>query len=166
MANRTIVIHIAQIPPSKTSQQKGVRAFVDKSGKPRTQFFEKKAVKEELDILCSAMAPHCPETPIRGPISLAVTFVYPWRKEDVSSATKKESALLLGAEWKITKPDTDNLVKGIKDRMARLMFFHDDAQIAEELVRKFHGGKVGVWIVIKELGWRRDIGHGCAEQDS
>ena len=39
-------------------------------------------------------------------------------------------------EWRITKPDTDNLQKMLKDCMTEIGFWKDDAQVVKETVEK------------------------------
>ena len=39
-------------------------------------------------------------------------------------------------EWRITKPDTDNLEKLLKDCMTQVGFWKDDAQVVKEVVEK------------------------------
>jgi Holliday junction resolvase RusA-like endonuclease len=53
--------------------------------------------------------------------------------------------------WKTSKPDTDNLIKMIKDEMTRLGFWGDDAQICSEWSAKLYGRTSGVFIKITEL---------------
>lgn len=63
--------------------------------------------------------------PLQGPCRLTVTAFYTWPK----SATKKRKAAPDGA-WKDTKPDTDNIVKIIKDSLNGIVFV-DDAQCSD-----------------------------------
>ena len=52
-----------------------------------------------------------------------------------------------------TKPDTDNLIKVLKDTMTKLRFWGDDAQVAKETIRKqWSKIKPGIAIEIAELG--------------
>lgn len=54
-------------------------------------------------------------------------------------------------EYKISKPDTDNLQKMLKDIMTELKFWKDDALVASEIVEKFYADIPGLFIVIQEL---------------
>ena len=54
-------------------------------------------------------------------------------------------------EYKITKPDTDNLVKMVKDVMTDLGYWRDDAQVASEVIEKFWAAMPGLYVYIEEL---------------
>ena len=53
--------------------------------------------------------------------------------------------------YRITKPDTDNLQKLLKDCMTRVGFWEDDALVASEIVEKFWSQVPGIYIRIEEL---------------
>ncbi|MBE6902906.1 MAG: RusA family crossover junction endodeoxyribonuclease, partial [Ruminococcaceae bacterium] len=53
--------------------------------------------------------------------------------------------------YKLTKPDTDNLNKLLKDCMTKLGFWKDDALVASEIIEKFYGEIPGVYIRIEVL---------------
>ncbi|MEK4425894.1 RusA family crossover junction endodeoxyribonuclease [Solibacillus sp. FSL K6-1523] len=76
-----------------------------------------------------------PQEPIMEPIRLKVdVFIVPPKKYH----TKPKQALIDSGELRpTTKPDLDNLVKGIKDGCTKIIW-HDDAQIVEMVVRKFY----------------------------
>ena len=54
-------------------------------------------------------------------------------------------------EYKITKPDTDNLQKLLKDVMTKLGYWADDNLVASEIVEKFWAEKPGIYIRIEDL---------------
>lgn len=54
-------------------------------------------------------------------------------------------------EYRITKPDTDNLQKLLKDCMTICGFWKDDALVASELCEKFWAEIPGIYIRIEEL---------------
>ena len=76
-----------------------------------------------------------PSEPIQEPIKLVVDiYIVPPKKYH----TKPKQALIASGELRpTTKPDLDNLVKGIKDGCSKIIW-HDDAQIVEMVVRKFY----------------------------
>jgi Holliday junction resolvase RusA-like endonuclease len=53
--------------------------------------------------------------------------------------------------YRITKPDTDNLQKLLKDCMTKVGFWTDDCLVASEIVEKFWAEIPGIWIRIEEL---------------
>jgi Holliday junction resolvase RusA-like endonuclease len=71
----------------------GVRAFKSQKGK-----------QVENDLI-NLLAPHRPDEPFEGPVSLKVSWVWPWRKGD----SKKVRALK--AIPYTSRPDLSNLVK-------------------------------------------------------
>jgi Holliday junction resolvase RusA-like endonuclease len=74
--------------------------------------------------------------------------------DDMTEINKKKIG-----KWKTTRPDTDNLIKALKDTMTDLGFWDDDSQVADERVRKKWTTKerAGVTIVIDTLKEREDI---------
>ena len=61
---------------------------------------------------------------MNGPLELKVTWLFPRGK------THKHM------EWRVTKPDTDNLEKMLKDCMTHLGFWKDDSQVVKETCEK------------------------------
>ena len=74
-----------------------------------------------------------------GPVRLSTTWIY------LATTTHPVKS------WKITKPDTDNLVKLLKDVMTDLGFWTDDALVACEEIQKFYLDKPGLYVEIEEL---------------
>ncbi|MEG0471295.1 MAG: RusA family crossover junction endodeoxyribonuclease [Solibacillus sp.] len=89
-----------------------------------------------------------PTEPIQESIRLEVdVFIIPPKKYH----TKPKQALIASGELRpTTKPDLDNLVKGIKDGCTKIIW-HDDAQIVEMVVRKFYGMQPRVEVKIKVI---------------
>ena len=126
---------IATTPPTSTAQMKQVRVV---KGKPI--FYDPPAVKEARNVLSAHLAMHKPNKPLTGPISLRVLWLFP-----------KGNSHRHG-EWRITKPDTDNLQKLLKDCMTRCGFWNDDAQVVREIAEKrWSDDPCGIYIEIEEL---------------
>ena len=124
-------------PPTATAQEKQVRIV-----RGRPMFYEKAAAKEAKRLLISELTKHKPEQPMQGPIRLQVVWYFPKRKAD----------RFTGNKYKDTKPDTDNLQKGLKDCMTKVGFWNDDAQVAIERAAKYWtGGIPGILITVEEL---------------
>ncbi|WP_253896077.1 RusA family crossover junction endodeoxyribonuclease [Solibacillus sp. R5-41] len=67
------------------------------------------------------------------------------------STTQSQSPLIASGELRpTTKPDLDNLVKGIKDGCTKIIW-HDDAQIVEMVVRKFYDMQPRAEVKVKVL---------------
>lgn len=87
-----------------------------------------------------------PSEPILEPIKLEVdVYIVPPKKYH----TKPKQALIASGELRpTTKPDLDNLVKGIKDGCSKIIW-HDDAQIVEMIVRKFYDMQPRAEVTVK-----------------
>lgn len=131
---------ISCIPPKSTSQQKGIMMI---GGKPR--HFKKKKVAEAENSMIALLSQYQPETSFEGPVSLKVTWTYPWR----SAETKKNKTK--GSMWSDKRPDCDNLIKMLADCMTRLAFWNDDSQIAKLEFSKQWGDHPGIGIEIENL---------------
>ncbi len=108
------------------------------NGRPR--IYEPAELRAARQLFRDHLAKHRPDQPLEGPVELSVYWCYPATKEHPE------------ASWKTTKPDTDNLVKMLKDEMTRLGFWKDDAQVCAELLNKLYDRVPGVWIVVAQLG--------------
>ena len=109
-------------------------------GQGRT--YKDAGLREVESRLMEALKPYVPSAPWNGPVALSVAFAYGTKSE-------KKSGL-----WKITKPDTDNLMKTLKDCMTSCGFWWDDAQVAQETARKYWSEFPGIVIEIYKLGER------------
>ena len=89
------------------------------------------------------------------------------RQRSAALAAELEGAVIFSVEFrfpatkphkdgdpKITRPDTDNMVKLLKDCMTRLGFWTDDAQVCMETVRKSYAAEPGVRIIVSKWGAR------------
>ena len=117
---------LKMIPPTATAQQKGERVVGG-----YIHHYKKKNVAAAEAILRDALLPYVPAEPITdAPIWLSVVWMFPYPK----SAKKHKPGW---ARKKITRPDTDNLQKLLKDCMTDAGFWNDDAQVCVESVSKF-----------------------------
>lgn len=123
--------------PARVTHQSGTRYS-------RHGTYKTKALKQWEQTLANAMEAMVPASPIQGPVKLAVSFRYkPSRTKDLM-------------KWKVTRPDTDNMVKTLKDVMSRLHFWNDDSQVCYELTAKGWGHDPGILILVEELGENYD----------
>ena len=129
---------LKMIPPTATAQQKGERVV-----NGYIHHYKKKNVADAEAILRDALLPHIPPEPITDqPIMLSVRWTFPYPK----SAKKHRPGWY---RWKITRPDTDNLNKLLKDVMTDMGFWKDDALICAEVIQKAYGDEPGIEIGIK-----------------
>lgn len=106
-------------PPTVTAQQAKVAVVGN-----RPMFYKPEKVKAARQMLIRHLRPFKPDTPYEGAIELHVVWLFPKGKSHKHN------------EWRITKPDTDNLQKMLKDCMTDVGFWKDDAQVVKETVEK------------------------------
>jgi len=128
---------LKMIPPTATAQQKGERVVGG-----YIHHYKKKNVAAAEAILRDALLTYVPEAPITDqPIMLNVIWIFPYPK----SARKHRPG---EKRWKITRPDTDNLNKLLKDVMTDMGFWKDDALICWEEIVKVYDDEPGIIIRI------------------
>ena len=127
------VFFMPMIPPTITHQEKQVR-IVD--GKPI--FYEPQKLKSARALLTHHLTRHRPDTPYTEAVELVVKWCFPRGQHR-------------DGEYRITKPDTDNLQKLLKDCMTAAGFWKDDAIVAREVVEKFWAEIPGIFIQIERL---------------
>ena len=128
---------LKMIPPTATAQQKGERVVGG-----YIHHYKKKNVAQAEAILRDALLPYVPAEPIMDTgIRLAVAWMFPYPK----SAKKHQPGW---DRWKITRPDTDNLNKLLKDVMTDMGFWKDDALICAEYIWKFYSDEPGISIMV------------------
>ena len=125
---------LPMIPPTVTHQEKDITV---RGGKPVV--YEPAELKAVRSKFMAHLAGHRPEAPLRGPIRFMVKWLFPMGEHHYDG------------EWKITKPDTDNLIKLLKDCMTKVGFWKDDAQVASEINEKFWAAHPGIYIRVEEL---------------
>lgn len=120
--------------PTATHQEKKT-AVVNN----RAIHYEPDNVKAARSIYMDYFGRYAPDKPLTGPLALVTKWCYP--------ITGKHR----DGEWKMTRPDTDNIIKLPKDCMTRLGFWKDDAQITQEITEKFWAELPGIYVNVKEL---------------
>lgn len=121
--------------PSATHQEKHVAV---KNGKPH--FYEPANVRDARASYMAHFGQHAPKQPMEGALCLCVAFEY---HKDMASDQ---------IEWKTTKPDTDNMIKMVKDCMTQLGYWHDDAQVCLENIQKlYHKYQEGIYVKVVSL---------------
>lgn len=123
------------IPPTKTHQEKKVHIV---KGKP--VFYEPAELREVRLKLRAYLSLNKPEEKLSGALRLIVKWLFPIKGKHTNG------------EYKITRPDTDNLIKLLKDVMTEVGFWNDDAQVASEINEKFYADIPGIYIRIEEIG--------------
>ena len=125
---------LPMVPPTITAQEHKVRV---RNGRP--MFYDPPELLQAKEKLISHLLKHQPDAPMTGPLRLVTQWCFPIRGNHHDG------------EFKITRPDTDNLQKALKDCMTKARFWKDDAQVASEIVEKFWAKVPGIFIQISEL---------------
>lgn len=122
--------------PTVTAQE---HKIVIRNGKPF--YYDPPELMAARQKLTDCLAAHRPESWIGGPIELTTTWCF--HTEDSR----------LDGTLKITKPDTDNINKLLKDCMTQLRFWNDDAQVCREIIEKYwvKTSPSGIWVRIRQL---------------
>ena len=124
---------IPMVPPTITHQEKKVRVV---NGKPI--FYEPEKLKTARQKLMAYLGYHVPEEPFHTGVQLVTKWCFPrGRHKD--------------GDYRLTKPDTNNLQKLLKDCMTVIGFWDDDALVASEVVEKFWAEIPGIYIKVTEL---------------
>lgn len=131
---------IEMIPPTATAQEKQVRII---HGRPI--FYEPAKLKKAKLLLTEKLALHRPDEPLTGPLFLHVVWLFPKGKSHKHG------------QWRITRPDTDNLEKMLKDCMTRCGYWKDDAQVVKETAEKrWSDEPTGISIEIHKMEERHE----------
>ncbi len=120
--------------PTVTHQEKQVHVV---NGKPI--FYEPDELKTARAKLQAHLGKYVPEEKYTGPVRLVTKWCF------LTTGKHKNG------EYKTSKPDTDNLVKLLKDVMTELHFWKDDAQVASEITEKFWSDLPGIYVKVESL---------------
>ena len=121
------------VPPTVTHQEKKWRVV---NGKPVP--YEPDEVKSARAKLSAHLGRVRPVAPARGGVALVVKWCFPRGGH-------------ADGEYRVTKPDVDNIQKLLMDCMTAVGFWKDDAQVASLVVEKFWAEVPGIYISITEL---------------
>ncbi|MGI6710947.1 MAG: RusA family crossover junction endodeoxyribonuclease [Bacilli bacterium] len=128
-------IFLLMEPPTVTAQEAKVAVVGN-----RPVFYKPEKVKAARHMLIRHLRPFKPAMPFEGPLELHVRWKFPRGKRHKNY------------EWRITKPDTDNLQKMLKDCMTEVGFWKDDALVVREIAEKVWSDEpTGISIEIKCL---------------
>jgi len=126
--------------PPKSTHQSALRIFKTKDGR---QFVgrDKKGLKvaRELELL---LLPFRPVSPICSPVELCVSWHYPYRKSEPKKNRNKSIPCA-------TRPDADNILKGLIDAMTKVGFWKDDNLIFKLNFEKYFSENSGIGVRIR-----------------
>ncbi len=129
----TLEFFMAMNPPTVTHQEHKVMV---RNGKP--VFYDPPELRAARLKLIDHLAKHAPGQTLTGPIELVTKWCF-------------QSSGHSHGEYRIIKPDTDNLQKLLKDCMTECGYWRDDALVCREITEKFWADIPGIYIRITEL---------------
>lgn len=133
-------ILIPHPPPTGTAQQKGV--FV-RNG--RAHFFTKPKVVAMMKQWCEYLQPlkdQIPQ-PLEGAVCISASFHYPFAKSTPKAKLKAEAP-------HTSRPDLDNVEKGMLDALTALGVWLDDSQVCEKHIAKYKSTRPRIEISIED----------------
>lgn len=136
-----IEFFMPMIPPTITHQEHKVMV---RNGKP--VFYDPPELKAARAKLTDAVGKFSPEYLLHGPVQLITKWI--WPLEELPMIEKVDPNYF---EWKTTKPDTDNLIKMLKDCMTKTGFWLDDCQVVSEVTEKMLSFTPGIYVKVVEL---------------
>ena len=101
-------------------------------------FYDPPELKDARQKLTANLIPNIPEQPFTTAVRLTTKWLFPKGQHK-------------NGEWKTTKPDTDNMIKLLKDCMTVCRFWKDDALVVSEITEKFWADIPGIYVRIEEL---------------
>ncbi|MDY5835778.1 MAG: RusA family crossover junction endodeoxyribonuclease [Eubacteriales bacterium] len=133
MKNENIIVFFMNmVPPTATKQQRKVDW-------QHRRIYDSDQVKEAKAKLEAHLYKHKPSAPLSGAICLTTIWRYPRGKSHKDG------------EYKVTRPDVDNMPTLLMDCMTRLGFWNDDAQVAHLQVVKVWHERPGIEIMIENM---------------
>ena len=129
-----IEFFMPMIPPTCTHQEKQVRVV-----KEKPVFYEPAELKAARAKLKAHLGRHIPDERFAGPVRLTTWWCFPIKGNHRNG------------EYKTSRPDTDNLVKMLKDVMTDLHYWQDDAQVSSEVIEKYWAEQPGIYVKVESL---------------
>lgn len=123
------------VPPTITAQEHKVAVV-----KGRPHFYDPPELKAAKNKLRAHLGKYAPTHSLIGPVRLVTKWCWP-----------TQGTTYADGDYKITNPDTDNLMKMLKDVMESLGFFINDAQVASEITEKFWADVPGIYVCVEEI---------------
>lgn len=109
--------------------------------------YDPKESKDYKSFVRLVASKHAPAVLITEPIKLTIDV---YRKIPKSFSKKKTQEALEGTLRPTTKPDIDNLAKGIKDGLSKVLW-HDDSQVYELIARKWYSDNPRAEVVVEVM---------------
>lgn len=131
----TLEFFMAMDPPTATDQEHQVMV---RNGKP--VFYKPECVKAARAKLIAHLGKHVPDQKMDGPLELVTKWCFAPHNRHQQNG-----------DYRVIKPDTDNLQKMLKDCMTECGYWKDDALVCREITEKFWADIPGIYIRVTEL---------------
>lgn len=131
---------VACEPPTATQQEKGIRMISGKDGKKVPKLYPKPSWEKARDYIASRLEMYRPAKPVPKGVAVELSVTWCFRSDGFADGAPH-----------VTKPDTDNLDKGLKDIMTDLGWWADDCQVFSEHVVKVWSRVSGIRIDIETI---------------
>lgn len=128
-------------------QRVGRRHFVS-GGRAMSQAYDPEKSKNFKTCVALTANQVRPPKPLEGPVKVVIMA---YKSIPKSFSKKKRQAALEGRLIPITKPDNDNIYKGVTDALKSIMW-HDDSQIALSIIGKLYTDVPRVEVTIEPMG--------------
>jgi len=132
------------IIPTKATHQSSLRIMKSKAGHMFVGKFAKSAIKGWIQEFNLKIKKYKPSIPFAGPTEVIIEFYYPWNKTTAKKYLNTE-------EWKITRPDLDNMEKVVLDSLTSEGFIVDDSIICLKTTLKKHSNFPRIIVKIREI---------------
>ncbi len=137
--------------PGTPKPQPRPRAFARKMGNGAyaARCYDAGTAEGWKSAIASTLREHLPASPLTGPVSVSLMFIFPRPKGHRGKTGLKDSA-----PWAHTqRPDVDNLSKAVLDCMTTIGVWADDGQISGLNVWKAWDdhGQAGCWVSVFEV---------------
>lgn len=147
-----IKFFVPGVPVPKGSA-KGFVVKDKKSGKPRAIVVQDNKEKQKpwaSDISYHASKFHTGPL-LAGPVALSLQFVMPRLKGHYGSGKNKDVLKPGAPYWHIVKPDTDKLIRCVKDALTGVVWVDDSQVCRMDFILKVYGDRPGVHIEINPI---------------
>ena len=154
-----IQFFLQMVPPTITAQEKDIRVVqknITRSDgkvvrKPVPVVYEDQKLKDARQKLMGHLARWKYDSQFQGmPPGKGVRLETVWCFKLPTSGTSAGVSVEDG-DYRLTKPDTDNLQKMLKDCMTATGFWKDDALVCSEQVEKRWASTPGIFITVEDV---------------
>ncbi len=115
------------------------RAFARKFGATyQARMYDSGTADDWKSQIAIAAKPFIPAEPLTGPIRVDLTFYFQRPKSHYRTGRRATEMRGDAPTWHTSRPDFDNLAKGVLDAMTVLGVWRDDSQVCAGSVSKFY----------------------------